>query len=65
MSPEVFSELRSVQDGDDMAIQLDFQRGIGSLLHWAQCTRPDIALAIGALAAFNSAPNKLHFLDVV
>jgi hypothetical protein len=35
MSPELFAELRSVQDGDDMAVQLDFQRGIGSLLHLA------------------------------
>jgi hypothetical protein len=68
MSPEVFAELRSVQDGDDMAVQLDFQRGIGSLLHLAQCTRPDIALPVGALAAFSSAPTVAHFkamLDVV
>jgi hypothetical protein len=68
MSPEVFSGLGSARDGDEMAIQLDFQRGIGSLLHLAQCTRPDIALAVGALAAYNSAPTKAHFqamLDVV
>jgi hypothetical protein len=65
MSPEVFSELRSVREGDDRAVQLDFQRGIGSLLHLAQCTPPDI---VGALAAFSSAPTKAHFramLDVV
>jgi hypothetical protein len=68
ISPEVFSELRSLWEGDEMAVQLDFQRGIGSLLHLAQCTRPDIALPVGALAAFSSAPTKAHFramLDVV
>jgi hypothetical protein len=30
-------------------IQLDFQQGIGSLLHLAQCTTWDIVLAVGAL----------------
>jgi hypothetical protein len=68
MSPEVFSGLPCAPDGDGMAIQLDFQQGIGSLLHLAQCTRPDIALAIRALAAYNSAPTNAHFqamLDVV
>jgi hypothetical protein len=68
MSPEMVAELWSVQDGDDMAVQLDFQRGIGGLLHLAQCTRPDIALPVGALAAFSSAPTVAHFeamLDVV
>jgi hypothetical protein len=68
MSSEVYAELRSVQDGDDMAVQLDFQRGMGSLLHFAQCTRPDIALPVGALLAFSSAHTVAHFeamLDVV
>jgi hypothetical protein len=68
MSPEVFSWLRTSRDGDEMAIQLDFHRGFGSLLHLAQYTRPDIALAVGALAAYSSAPTKAHFqtmLDVV
>jgi hypothetical protein len=61
MSPEAFSELRSVQDGDERAIQLDFQRGIGSLLHVAQSTHLDIARPLGGLAAFSSA----LMLDVV
>jgi hypothetical protein len=43
MSSEAFSELRCVQDGYEMAIPLDFQQSIGSLLNLAQCTRPDIA----------------------
>jgi hypothetical protein len=67
MPPEVFSGLRSVREGDEMAVQLDFQRGNGSLLHLAKCNRPDIALPVGALA-FSSAPTKAHFramLDVV
>jgi hypothetical protein len=65
MSPEVFSELRCAREGDEMAAQLDFERGIGSLLHFAQCTSPDIALSVGALAAFSSAPTKEHFRPIV
>jgi hypothetical protein len=39
MSQEVFLGLRSAKNEDEMAIQLDFQRGIGSLLQLAQFSR--------------------------
>jgi hypothetical protein len=68
MSPETFSGLRKAQEGDTMGDKELYQSGIGSLLHLAQCTRPDIALAVGALAAYSSAPSTDHveaMLDVV
>jgi hypothetical protein len=51
-----------------MVDKLGCQKVIGSLLHLAQCTRPDIALPVGALAAYASAPSEAHYeamLDVV
>jgi hypothetical protein len=45
-----------------------YQSGVGSLLHLARCVRPDIAAAMGALAAYDSAPTDAHFaamLDVI
>jgi hypothetical protein len=65
MSPESYSELRKAQPGEPMADKLAYQRAIGSLLHLAQCTRPDIALPVGALAAYASAPTQGHFEAVV
>jgi hypothetical protein len=68
MSPECFSSLRAAQPGEPMADKLGYQKGIGSLLHLSRCTRPDIALLVGALAAYNSAPSVAHceaMLDVV
>jgi len=47
---------------------LDYQSLIGSLLLLAQCTRPDIALSVGALASYSSRPTAAHLealLDVV
>jgi hypothetical protein len=68
MSPEVYGELRGAQPGEPMTNKLRYQRVVGSLLHLAQCTRPDIALPVAALAAYSSAPSARHFavlLDVV
>jgi hypothetical protein len=42
------------------ADKLEYQRIVGSLLPLAQCTRPDIALAVGALAAFCAVPSEKH-----
>jgi hypothetical protein len=66
--PVVFGELRGAQPGDAMADKLQCQRVVGSLLHLAQCTRPDIALPVAALAAYSSAPSSQHYavlLDIV
>jgi hypothetical protein len=43
-----------------MVDKLEYQHIVGSLLHLVQCTRPDIALAVGALAAFCAAPSEVH-----
>jgi hypothetical protein len=68
MTPETYAGLRSARPGEPMADRLRYQSIIGSLLHLAQCTRPDIALAVGALAAYGSSPTQAHYeavLDVV
>jgi hypothetical protein len=33
---------------------------VGTLLHLVNCTRPDLAQAVGLLCRFNSAPNHTH-----
>jgi hypothetical protein len=68
MTPDTYAQLRAAQPGEDMADKLEYQSILGSLLHLAQCTRPDIAVAVGALASFSSAPSQLHraaLIDVV
>jgi hypothetical protein len=66
-TPEVFGELGGAQPGEPMADKPRCQRVVGSLLHLAQCTRPDTALPVAALAAYSSAPSAHHYavlLDV-
>jgi hypothetical protein len=68
MTPAAQLELRAAQDGDDLAEVEGYQSGIGSLLHLAQCTRPDLAAPVGALAAYCALPTAAHYaamLDVV
>jgi hypothetical protein len=68
MSLEVYGELTGAQPGEPMADKLQYQRVVGSLLHLAQSTRPDIGLSVAALMAHLSAPSARHFavlLDVV
>jgi hypothetical protein len=68
MSPETFAGLRVAAVGDAMADVDAYRSSLGSLLHLAQCTRPDIALAVGALASYAKAPSQAHadaLLDVV
>jgi hypothetical protein len=68
MSPEVYGELRAAREGDEMADVEVCQSGIDSLLHLAQCTRPDVALAVGALDTYSSTPSAAHFaamLDII
>jgi hypothetical protein len=43
-----------------MADTHEFQGASGSLLHLVQCARPEIALPVGELAAFQSAPMAAH-----
>jgi hypothetical protein len=70
MSPKAYGELRGAQPREPMTDKLRYQWVVGSLLHLAQCTRPDIALPVNvaALAAYSLAPSARHFavlLDVV
>ena len=68
MTPAAYGELRAARDGDELADKERFQSGLGSLQHLAQCTRPDIAVVVGAFASFSSAPTAAHYdamLDVV
>jgi hypothetical protein len=61
MTPAVQASLCATRDGDTMA-DLEWQQsGDGSLMHLAQCVRPDIAAPVGALAAYNSAPTEARF----
>ena len=67
-SPAVYGDLHGARDGEERADKVEFQSGIGSLLHISKCTRPDIAVSVGALAAFASEPTVEHseaMLDVV
>jgi hypothetical protein len=68
MRSAVYGSLKCAKPGDETADKTAYQSGIGSLLHMAQCVRPDIAAPVGALAAFGSAPTAVHFaamLDVI
>jgi hypothetical protein len=37
-----------------------YMKVVGTLLHLVNCTRPDLAQAVGLLCRFNSAPGPLH-----
>ena len=68
MSPEVFASLHAAAPGEELGSAEEYRTILGSLLHVAQCTRPDIALAVGALASYAQSPSRLHhdaLLDVV
>lgn len=64
MTPETFAGLHAAVSGEPMADVERYQSLVGSLLHLAQCTRPDIALAVGAMAAYLHAPSQGH-MDAV
>ncbi|MEY2931251.1 MAG: hypothetical protein RL033_2000 [Pseudomonadota bacterium] len=68
MSPNTYASLRAAALGAPMADMERYQSVIGSLQHLAQCTRPDIALAVNALSSYNHAPTQAHYdalVDVV
>ena len=45
-------------------IKKDYASIIGSLCYATNCTRPDIAYAIGVLSRFTSEPSKDHWLAI-
>jgi hypothetical protein len=65
MPAEVYAGLRAAQPGVATADKQLYQRVLGSLLCLAQCTRPDIALPVSALAAYAAAPTKEHHATLV
>ena len=68
MKPETHASLQAAEDGEPMVDKDWYQSVLGSLLHLSQCTRPDIAFAVGALASYSAAPSQAHcdaLLDVL
>jgi hypothetical protein len=68
MSPATYAALRKARPGEPLVDAHVYQSIIGSLLHLAQCTRADIALAVQALASYSSAPTQAHhdaLIDIV
>jgi Reverse transcriptase (RNA-dependent DNA polymerase)/gag-polypeptide of LTR copia-type/Integrase core domain/GAG-pre-integrase domain len=70
MDPSSFKLLRQAQPGETLAgaeCSERYPELLGVLGHLAQCTRPDIALAVGVLASFTKRPTAKHWgalLDV-
>ena len=50
-------------EGDPLSAELHSQYPslVGSLMHLANCTRPDISQAVSSLARFLKAPTSLHW----
>jgi hypothetical protein len=65
MSPEGYSELRATWTGEPVADTAQDQQVLGSALHLAQCTRPDIALPVGDLASYAAATSERHFVALI
>ena len=61
MGPQTAKEKKEME-------KIPYRRLIGMLLHLSNCTRPDIAAAVGILGKFNATPGMQHFkagLEVV
>jgi hypothetical protein len=58
MPSEVYAGLRDAHSGVPMADKQLYQQVLGSLLHLAQCTRPDIALPVSALGSLRCCTNE-------
>jgi hypothetical protein len=67
MLAEVYAGLMAAQPWVPMAGKQLYQRVRVSLLHLAQCTRPDIALPVSAFAAYAAAPTEIYstLVDIV
>jgi hypothetical protein len=53
----------SEEDKEFMS-KVPYLSAVGSLTYLAQCTRPDIAFAVGTLAKYNSNPSPIHWKAV-
>ena len=72
-----FSEANTVSTPMDLNVKLvkddsyskkvdatQYQSTVGSLLHAARATRPDIAHAVGMVSKYNAAPTQVHLTTV-
>jgi Reverse transcriptase (RNA-dependent DNA polymerase)/gag-polypeptide of LTR copia-type/GAG-pre-integrase domain/Integrase core domain len=56
---------QSLSDEDkEFMSKVPYLSAVGSLTYLAQCTRPDIAFAVGTLAKYNSNPSPIHWKAV-
>ena len=53
-----------VNNDDEIFNQKDYASIIGSLRYATDCTRPNIAYAVGVLSKFSSKPSKDHWLAI-
>ena len=53
-----------VNNDDEIFNQKDYASFISSLHYAIDCTRPNIAYAVGVLSRFTSKPNKDHWLAI-
>ena len=53
-----------MNNDDEIFNQKDYASIIGSLRYATNCTRPNIAYAIGVLSRFTSKPNRDHWLAI-
>jgi hypothetical protein len=65
LTPEAFSSIWGAQPGGQITEKVADQAMVCSSLHLAHCTRCDLGLAVGALAAYCSAPSVVHYAALV
>ena len=53
-----------MNNDDEIFIEKDYASIISSLHDTTDCTRPDIAYAVGVLSKFTSKPSKDHWLAI-
>ena len=53
-----------MNNDDEIFNQKDYTSIISSLRYAIDCTRPNIAYAVGALSRFTSKPNRNHWLAI-
>ena len=65
MDPGLVLQKTQLSDQDkEYMSKIPYLQAIGSLIYLSQCTRPDIAYAVGTLAKFNSNPAPIHWKAV-
>jgi hypothetical protein len=61
----VLQKAQSLSDEDkEFMSKVPYLSAVGSLIYLAQCTRSDIAFAVGTLARYNSNPSPIHWKAV-